>query len=147
MIYSWLSAVQTLGKLSQLDPDTMGLGKFGPRTSFYPRQLKSLAKVSEAQAATVDIKTNQAVGDIPFYKESMQWYSQNLPDETTFGSRIVHGDFKIDNLVFHPTESRVIGILDWELCTLGNPVRDALVVSIIESALTCSYISFQISAI
>lgn len=121
----------------------MGLGKFGPRTSFYPRQLKSLAKVSEAQAATVDIKTNKAVGDIPFYKESMQWYSQNLPDETTFGSRIVHGDFKIDNLVFHPTESRVIGILDWELCTLGNPVRGTLVVSI-QCALTCNCDSFQI---
>lgn len=119
-----------------LDPDTIELGRFGPRTSFYPRQLKSLAKVSEAQAAAIDIKTNKAVGDIPFYKESMQWYSQNLPDETTFGSRIVHGDFKIDNLVFHPTEPRVIGILDWELCTLGNPVGVAFISFVLFFSLT-----------
>jgi aminoglycoside phosphotransferase (APT) family kinase protein len=81
-----------------------------------------LSKVSETQAATVDLKKKQAVGPIPYYAESMRWYWEHLPEEKTLGSRIVHGDFKIDNLVFHKTESRVIGILDWELCTLGSPV-------------------------
>ncbi|KAF8308119.1 APH-domain-containing protein [Clavulina sp. PMI_390] len=120
----WLSAVQTLAKLSSLDPDDIGLSTYGPRTPFYPRQLKSLTKVSGAQAAVVDIKTNQPVGDIPHIRESMEWYASNLPDESRLGSRIVHGDFKMDNLIFHPTEPRVIGILDWELSTLGSPLSD-----------------------
>lgn len=56
----------------------------------------------------------------------MQWYATHLPDERRFGTRIVHGDYKIDNLIFHRTEPRVIGILDWELSTLGHPVRVAV---------------------
>ena len=119
--------MQTLGKLSNLDPDTLGLANFGPRTAFYPRQLKSLTAISEAQAATIGTSSDRTVGHIPFFHESIRWYAEHMPNETRFGSRIVHGDYKIDNLVFHPMEPRVIGVLDWELCTLGNPVRMLLV--------------------
>jgi len=120
----WLAGVQTLGLLSSLDPDKIGLTSFGPHTPYYPRQIKSLTRVSNAQAQVINKATNKPVGDVPFYHESLKWYRDHLPDEAKMGTRIVHGDYKIDNLIFHPTEPRVIGILDWELCTLGNPLAD-----------------------
>lgn len=85
--------------------------------------MKSLSKVTHAQAAVKDIDSGKPVGEIPGWDELMAWYEHNLPDERKTGVRIVHGDYKLDNLVFHPLENRVIGILDWELCTLGSPVR------------------------
>lgn len=121
--HSWLSAVRALGALSSLDPREVGLEKFGSHKPYFPRQIKSLSKVTHAQAAVKDIDSGKPVGEIPGWGELIAWYEKNLPDERKTGVRIVHGDYKLDNLVFHPTENRVIGILDWELCTLGSPVR------------------------
>lgn len=78
--------------------------------------------MSRAQAAATDVETGKPTGDIPHFDELIKWYQNHLPDEAKWGPRIVHGDYKLDNLVFHPTENKVIGILDWELCTLGSPV-------------------------
>jgi aminoglycoside phosphotransferase (APT) family kinase protein len=112
-----------LGALSSLDPKDVGLENFGSHKPYFPRQLKSLSKLSLAQAAVKDVDTDKAVGELPGWRELVAWYERNLPDERKTGVRIVHGDYKLDNLVFHPTENRVIGVLDWELCTLGSPVR------------------------
>lgn len=70
----------------------------------------------------MDVESGKPTGSIPRYNDLMAWYERNLPDENKTGLRVVHGDYKLDNMIFHPTENRVIGILDWELCTLGSPV-------------------------
>jgi hypothetical protein len=125
-LLSWLSAVRALGALSFLDLKDVGLANFGSHKLYFPRQMKSLSKVSRAQAAMRDVDTGEPIGDIPSWSELIAWYERHLPDECkTGGARIVHGDYKLNNVVFHPTENRMTGILDWELCTLGSPVRKA----------------------
>jgi hypothetical protein len=119
---SWLSAIRTLAALSSLSPTELKVTHLGPSTAYFPRQLKAMSRVSKAQAAAVDVDTKKPVGDIPSFEQAIDWYRRNFPDESKTGLRVVHGDFKIDNLVFHPTKPTVIGILDWELWTLGSPV-------------------------
>ena len=123
---SWLAAVRALASLSILDPVAIGLSSFGPSTPYFPRQIKSLSRVSLAQAEAVDVETGKPTGKIPMFDEMIKWYASHLPDEKKTGLRVVHGDYKLDNLIFHPTENRVIGILDWELSTLGSPVSPDL---------------------
>ncbi|TDL16112.1 kinase-like protein [Rickenella mellea] len=120
----WLSAVRSLAALSSLSPSELGLSSFGPSTPYFPRQIKSLTRVSIAQSQAVDVETHKPTGEIPRFNQAIAWYKKNLPDEAKTGLRIVHGDYKLDNIIFHPTESKVVGILDWELCTLGSPLAD-----------------------
>lgn len=116
----WLGAIEALARLARLSPDELGLGDFASRNPYFPRQIKSLSSVSAAQAQAADPETGRTIGPIPGFETLAQFYRENLPDEARTGSRIVHGDYKIDNLIFHPTEPRVIGILDWELCTVRS---------------------------
>lgn len=117
----WLSAVSTLGKLHSVDYRAIGLEGYGRDSGFYTRQMKSLRNVTDAQAAVKNKDTGDLVGAIPRLDELYRWFEKNqVQDKAT----IVHGDYKIDNLVFHPTEPRVIGILDWELSTIGHPLSD-----------------------
>jgi aminoglycoside phosphotransferase (APT) family kinase protein len=120
----WLSTIHALTALSSVDPSDVGLGGYGPPQAYFPRQLRAFSKIAAVQGATRDIDTNEPVQQIPYYEPMLRWFQSHLPDESVTGRRIVHGDYKLDNLVFHPTENKVIGILDWELSTLGSPLAD-----------------------
>ncbi|SCV71798.1 BQ2448_4492 [Microbotryum intermedium] len=144
----WMSIIKTLASLHKLNPDKIGLGDFGSKAPFYPRQIKSLSRVSKAQALVKDDLTGHEVGEIPGFDFLIDWYSKNAPEGCGLESGVIHGDFKCDNMVsliednirrrnkilffytplalqiFHPTKPEVIGVLDWELSTLGHPYSD-----------------------
>ncbi|OZJ04403.1 hypothetical protein BZG36_02396 [Bifiguratus adelaidae] len=116
----WFNVIDTLAKLHAVDYKAIGLEGYGKPTGFYERQIRSLTRTSNAQAEVMDEK-GEKVGQIPRLQEMMSWFMKNqVKDETS----IVHGDYKVDNVIFHPTEPRIIGILDWELSTIGHPLSD-----------------------
>lgn len=119
----WKAAVQTLGKFHRLDPKALGLGDFGRTSGFYNRQIATFKTLSKVQAQAVDVDTKVPVGDLPHFDEIIDFFSDaslQPKDRATF----VHGDYKIDNMLFHKTEPRVIGVLDWEMATIGHPLSD-----------------------
>lgn len=133
-----MAAIKALTLLSTIPPETLNFPTtFAPPAHtppFFPRQVNSLLKVSAAQAATAippTARTNarESIGDIEGSAEMIPYLRSGAQAvahfERTHGVfSVVHGDFKMDNLIYHPTEPRVIGILDWELCTLGSPLSD-----------------------
>jgi aminoglycoside phosphotransferase (APT) family kinase protein len=103
----------TLAQLHRIDHAAIGLADYGRTGNYFERQIARWSKqYQEDEAAGRDRHMDQLV----------EWLPRNIPagDETA----IVHGDFRVDNLVFHATEPRVIAVLDWELSTLGHPLAD-----------------------
>jgi aminoglycoside phosphotransferase (APT) family kinase protein len=119
----WRDAVRTLAKLHRVDFKSVGLEKFGRPSGFYSRQIKTFTSLAESQAAAKDSQTGESVGHLPHFHDFLNYFSQSHSQPQDRGV-LYHGDFKIDNLVFHPTEPRVIGILDWEMATIGHPLAD-----------------------
>ncbi|GAV64160.1 Acyl-CoA_dh_1 domain-containing protein/APH domain-containing protein/Acyl-CoA_dh_M domain-containing protein/Acyl-CoA_dh_N domain-containing protein [Cephalotus follicularis] len=109
-----------LASIHLTNVDAIGLGKYGRRDNYCKRQIETWAK--QYVASTTEGKPERN----PKMFELIDWLRRNVPLQDSSGATagLVHGDFRIDNLVFHPTEDRVIGILDWELSTLGNQMCD-----------------------
>jgi len=103
----------TLARLHALDPDAVGLGDFGSRGNYFERQLarwsKQWCESPSPRIAALD--------------ELVEWLPRHLPEDDGRVA-IAHGDFRLGNLIFHRERSEVIGILDWELSTLGHPLAD-----------------------
>lgn len=103
---------RVLGTLHSQDFEEIGLGTFGRHSGYYRRQ--------------VDLWTEQyrltATRDIPEMDALIAWLDKNIPDDDE--GAIVHGDYRMGNCILHPTEPRIIGLLDWELSTIGHPLAD-----------------------
>jgi aminoglycoside phosphotransferase (APT) family kinase protein len=106
------SMIATLAALHQVDFEKAGLGDYGRVGGYMGRQVARWSKQYEAS------KTNNLVE----MDKLMVWLSENMPDDSE--TTIVHGDFRLENLVVVHNSPDVIAVLDWELSTLGHPLSD-----------------------
>ncbi len=107
---------RVIAALHRVDPQQVGLADYGKPANYVARQVARWTRQYRA-AETEPIDAADRL---------IEWLPQHLPadDGDASKARIVHGDFRLDNVVFHPTEPRILAILDWELSTLGDPLVD-----------------------
>ena len=103
---------RVIAALHKVDAAAVGLADYGKPGNYFERQVGRWSKQYRA-SETEKIEAMDSLID---------WLPRNIPpgEETS----IVHGDFRMDNLIFHPTEPRILAVLDWELSTLGHPLAD-----------------------
>jgi len=109
-IYDAMNA--TLARLHMLDYEKLGLADFGKPGNYIGRQIARWTKqylASETEA-------------IPEMNRLIEWLPKHLPQEGP--STVVHGDFRLDNMILHPTRPEILAVLDWELSTIGDPMAD-----------------------
>uniref|UniRef100_A0A5F4W906 Acyl-CoA dehydrogenase family member 11 n=1 Tax=Callithrix jacchus TaxID=9483 RepID=A0A5F4W906_CALJA len=109
----YVAMVETLARLHSLSIQSLQLEGYGIGAGYCKRQVSTWTKQYQATAHQ----------DIPAMQQLSEWLMKNLPDNDN-EENLVHGDFRLDNTVFHPKESRVIAVLDWELSTIGHPLSD-----------------------
>jgi aminoglycoside phosphotransferase (APT) family kinase protein len=109
-IYDSMGA--TIAALHAVDYRAVGLEGFGKPGAYVARQIDRWTRQYRASETT----------QIPAMDRLIEWLPRHVPARDA--TAIAHGDFRIDNLIFHPTEPRVVAVLDWELATLGDPVAD-----------------------
>lgn len=109
-LYDHINSV--VAALHRVDPDTVGLGDFGRRGDYLQRQIGRWSK--------------QYLGSrgvpIDSLERLIEWLPARIPPEDSIS--VVHGDLRLDNMIVHPTEPRVVAVLDWEISTLGDPLAD-----------------------
>jgi aminoglycoside phosphotransferase (APT) family kinase protein len=106
------SQLQILARLHALDPADIGLADYGKPGSYFARQIHVWSK----QYRTAGLAESASM------ERLMEWLPENIPDDDL--TTLVHGDYGLNNMVIHPTEPRIVAILDWELSTLGHPYAD-----------------------
>jgi aminoglycoside phosphotransferase (APT) family kinase protein len=109
-VYDAMNA--TLARLHMLDYEKLGLADFGKPGNYIGRQITRWTKqylASETES-------------IPEMNKLIDWLPEHLPDEER--CTVVHGDFRLDNMILHPTKPEILAVLDWELSTIGDPMAD-----------------------
>ena len=101
-----------LAKLHAVDYEAVGLGDFGRPGNYFERQVGRWIKQYRGAQTT----------DVPSMEELIKYLPDHIPNEQSV--TIAHGDYRIGNVMFHPTEPRVVAVFDWELATLGHPLSD-----------------------
>ena len=103
---------RVIAALHKVDYEAVGLGDYGKPGSYLERQIARWTKQYRAS----ETERIEAMENL------IEWLPKNIPpgEETT----IVHGDYRLDNTIFHPTEPKMLAVLDWELSTLGHPIAD-----------------------
>ena len=102
--------IDVLTALHQLDPDAVGLGDLGRKQAYLQRQMKRWSQQWQATETH----------SVPAMDESTRLLAERMPEQ--HGASIVHGDFRLGNMIVN--DGRVSAVLDWELCTLGDPLAD-----------------------
>lgn len=103
---------RVIAQLHTIDYVAIGLGEFGKPGNYFGRQIDRWTRQYKASETE----------KIEAMDQLIEWLPKNIPpgDDTS----IVHGDYRLDNMMFHPTEPRILAVLDWELSTLGHPLAD-----------------------
>jgi aminoglycoside phosphotransferase (APT) family kinase protein len=103
-----------IAALHRIDPEAAGLGDYGKPGNYFERQIARWTKQYEG-----DVEA----GRVAAMDRLAEWLPANVPPDEP-QARIIHGDFRCDNMVFDASEPRVRAVLDWELSTLGHPLAD-----------------------
>jgi len=113
-IYDEMNRV--IAALHRVDVQAAGLADYGRSGNYLDRQIGRWSKQYLASATE----------DIPAMNQLLAWLPAHVPASARDESEVavVHGDYRLDNLIFHPTEPRILAVLDWELSTLGHPLAD-----------------------
>lgn len=106
---------ETLARLHRFDPAHLGLQDFGRPGNYFARQISRWTRQYEAART----------GDIPEMDKLIAWLPGAIPAEDGL-TRVIHGDYSFHNVLIHPTEPRVLAVIDWELSTVGHPLGDLM---------------------
>lgn len=109
---TYIEMIDTLAALHNIDVSSAGLLEYGKPGNYFGRQIERWTK----QYRLSETET------MPEMEKLIAWLPATMPEQTR--TSVVHGDYRIDNMIFHPTEPKVLAVLDWELSTLGDPLAD-----------------------